>query len=149
MRAELERARGLKFVNLESPYFAEASVDEVTGFSVSATLGGLLAANRSHFRSPRVQVRVGSLQIRQHELRRQRIYLWSNYDVDRLPLENNYDLLRRYLWLAIDRAYKSAVESIARKRAALKNISIGEQPDDFTKAAPVKTGGPGAASYLR
>jgi len=60
MRAELERARGLKFVNLESPYFAEASVDEVTGFSVSATLGGLLAANRSHFRSPRVQVRVGS-----------------------------------------------------------------------------------------
>jgi len=46
--------------------------------------------------------------------------------------------LRRYLWLAIDRAYKSAVESIARKRAALKNISIGEQPDDFTKAAPVK-----------
>ena len=138
MRAELERARALKFVNLESPYFADASVDEVTGFSVSATLGGLLGVNRSHFRSPRVQVRVGSYKFDNTNYVGSGFTYGSNYDVDRLPLENNYDLLRRYLWLAIDRAYKSAVESIARKRAALKNISIGEQPDDFTKAAPVK-----------
>jgi TldD protein len=138
MRAELERARALTFVNLESPYFADASVDEVSGFSVSATLGGLLAANRSHFRSPRVQVRVGSYKFDNTNYVGSGFTYGSNYDVDRLPLENNYDLLRRYLWLAIDRAYKSAVESIARKRAALKNISIGEQPDDFTKAAPVK-----------
>jgi len=138
MRAELERARALKFVNLESPYFAEATVDEVYGFSASATLGGLLAANRSQFRSPRVQVRVGSYKFDNTNYIGSGFTYGSNYDVDRLPLENNYDLLRRYLWLAIDRAYKSAVESIARKRAALKNISIGEQPDDFAKAEPVK-----------
>ena len=62
----------------------------------------------------------------------------SNYDVDHLPLEDNYDLLRRYLWLSIDRAYKSSVEAIARKRAALKNLSVAEQPDDFAKADPLK-----------
>ena len=67
----------------------------------------------------------------------------SNYDVDRLPLEDNYELLRRYLWLAIDRAYKSAVEAISRKRAALKNVSVSEQPDDFAKADPVQTHRPG------
>jgi len=138
MRAELERARALKFVNLESPYFVEATVDEVTGFSASATLGGLLSANRSHFRSPRVQVRVGDYKFDNTNYVGSGFTYGSNYDVDRFPLENNYDLLRRYLWLSIDRAYKSAVESIARKRAALKNISIGEQPDDFAKAEPVK-----------
>src|SRR6266849_53363 len=138
MRAELERARALTFVNLESPYFADASVDEVSGFSVSATLGGLLAANRSHFRSPRVQVRVGSYKFDNTNYVGSGFTYGSNYDVNRLPLENNYDLLRRYLWLAIDRAYKSAVESIARKRAALRNITVSEQIEDFAKAAPLK-----------
>jgi len=65
-------------------------------------------------------------------------FFGGNYDVDRLPLDNNYELFRRDLWLAIDRTYKSAVESISRKRAALKNVSIGEQPDDFGKAAPLR-----------
>lgn len=138
MRAELERARALKFVSLESPYFVQASLEDVTGFTATATLGGLLSANRSHFRSPRVQVRVGDYKFDNTNYVGSGFTYGSNYDVDRFPLEDNYDLLRRYLWLSIDRAYKSAVESIARKRAALKNISIGEQPDDFAKAEPVK-----------
>src|SRR5712664_1127335 len=62
MRAELTRARDLKFANLESPYYAEANVDDVFGFTTSATMGGLLSANALHFRSPRVHVRVGSYQ---------------------------------------------------------------------------------------
>jgi hypothetical protein len=138
MRGELQRARGLKFANLESPYYVDASVDDTTGFTASATLGGLLSANRSHFRSPRVEVRVGDYKFDNTNYVGSSYNYASNYDVDRLPLENNYELLRRYLWLAIDRAYKSSVESIARKRAALRNLSVGEQPDDFAKAEPVK-----------
>ena len=57
MRAEIDRSRDLKFAGLESPYYVEANVDDVNGFTVSATLGGLLSANLVHFRSPRVQVR--------------------------------------------------------------------------------------------
>src|SRR5882762_5224805 len=44
MRAELDRARNLKFDNLESPYYVEANVDDVNGFTATATLGGLLSA---------------------------------------------------------------------------------------------------------
>src|SRR6266436_3099779 len=145
MRAELDRARDLKFANLESPYYVEANVDDVTGFTVSATLGGLLSANRLHFRSPRVHVRVGSYKFDNTNYIGSGYTYGSNYDVDRLPLEDNYELLRRYLWLAIDRAYKSAVEAISRKRAALKNLSVTEQPDDFAKADPVKRIDPVAA----
>src|SRR5579885_2615108 len=39
-----------------------------------------------------------------------------------------------YLWLETDRAYKSALEAISRKRAALKNVAVSEQIDDFAKA---------------
>ena len=64
MHAELDRSHDLKFANLESPYYVEANVDDVTGFTATATLGGLINANRLHFRSPRVHVRVGELQVR-------------------------------------------------------------------------------------
>src|SRR6266478_5526572 len=130
MRAELDRAHNLKFANLESPYYVEANVDDVTSFNASATLGGLLNATHGHFRAPRVEVRVGSYKFDNTNYVGSGYTYGSNYDVDRLPLEDNFELLRRYLWLAIDRSYKSAVESISRKRAALKNVSIGEQPDD-------------------
>jgi PmbA/TldA metallopeptidase C-terminal domain len=138
MRAELDRARNLTFANLESPYYVEANIDDVASFTASATLGGLLSANRGHFRSPRVEVRVGNYKFDNTNYIGSGYIYGSNYDVDRLPLEDNFELLRRYLWLAIDRAYKSAVESISRKRAALKNVSIGEQPDDFAPAEPLR-----------
>ncbi len=138
MRAELDRARDLKFDGLESPYFVEVDVDDLTGFSALATLGGLLTSNHQHSRSPRVEVRVGNYRFDNTNYVGSGYIFGSNYDVDRLPLENDYELLRRYLWLGIDRAYKSAVESIARKRAALKNVSIGEQPDVFGKVEPLR-----------
>ncbi|HTM51587.1 MAG TPA: metallopeptidase TldD-related protein [Bryobacteraceae bacterium] len=148
MKAEIERARELKFENLESPYYVEVNVDDVHGFSTSATLGGLISANRPHFRSPRVQVRVGSYKFDNTNYVGSGFTYGSNYDVDRLPLDDNLLLLRRYLWLAIDRAYKSAVEAIARKRAALKNVSLAEHIDDFAKAEPVKRVEPvSAASF--
>jgi TldD protein len=138
MRAELDRARDLKFANLESPYYVEANIDDVSGFSAVATLGGLLSAGHVHHRAPRVEVRVGDYKFDNTNYVGSGYFFGSNYDVDRLPLDNNDELLRRDLWLSIDRAYKSAVESISRKRAALKNVSIGEQPDDFGKVEPLK-----------
>src|SRR5262249_19171848 len=138
MRAEVGRSKELKFANLESPYYVEANVDDVYGFTAFATLGGLITANRLRFRSPRMQVRVGDYKFDNTNYVGSALTYGSNYDVDRLPLENDFQLLRRYLWLSIDRAYKSAVEAISRKRAALKNLSVIEQPDDFSKAEPLK-----------
>ena len=57
----------------------------------------------------------------------------------RFPLEGSYDLVRRYFWLATDAAYKSAVEAIARKRAALRNVAeSGDRLDDFGRVAPLR-----------
>jgi hypothetical protein len=78
-------------------------------------------------------VRVGSYQFDNTN------YVGSAGDVgSHFPIENSYMVLRRYLWLATDHAYKSAVETMARKRAALKNMSAGEPIPDFAHADPVK-----------
>jgi hypothetical protein len=43
------------------------------------------------------------------------------------------------LWLATDRAYKTAEEAIARKRSSLKNMNVTQQLPDFSKALAVQS----------
>jgi predicted Zn-dependent protease len=123
--------------NLEGPYFVEYLLDEEEAFTVTANLGALLSREHQRFRSPEIHVRIGD-------------YKFDNtnfpgggggsrYDLERFPLEDNYPLLRRYFWLLTDGAYKSAVEGISRKRAALRNLQQGDQLNDFAHAEPVKS----------
>ena len=46
--------------------------------------------------------------------------------------------MRRYLWLATDQNYKAAVDSLARKRAALNNVAARDPIADFARAEPVQ-----------
>jgi len=135
MRDEIERSRQLSLPNLEPPYFIQYGVDEQETFTVSASLGGLLSRRRERFRSPEVQVRVGSYKFDNSNFGGGGG--GSRYDLERFPVENSYPVLRRYLWLETDSAYKGAVETLSRKRAALRNITQNEPLDDFAHAEPV------------
>jgi len=59
MHDEIERSRKLTVSNLEAPYFIEYLIDDEESFSVTASLGGLVARRHERFRSPDVHVRVG------------------------------------------------------------------------------------------
>ncbi len=53
------------------------------------------------------------------------------------PIEDENPLvLRQYLWLATDSAFKGSLQSIARKRAALRNVTVSEELPDFAPAQP-------------
>lgn len=136
MHDEMERARKLTLNNLEAPYFVQYLIDESDNFAVSASLGGVVSRRRSRYREPEVKVRVGDYKFDNSNFAGGGG--GSRYDLQRFPLENSYPLLRRYLWLETDSAYKSAVEAISRKRAALRNMSQNEQLNDFAHAEPVK-----------
>jgi hypothetical protein len=138
MRDELSRSRNLKVLSLEGPYYIDYSIDDMSGFEVSASLGGLVSVRHSQQRLPAIDVRVGDYKFDNTNYAGSGFRFGTHYDIERFPLENAYGVLRRFLWLGTDSAYKSAVEAISRKRAALKNISAGEQLDDFAKAEPVK-----------
>ena len=59
------------------------------------------------------------------------------YDLRSFPIEDENPLvLRQYLWLATDSAFKGSLQSIARKRAALRNVTVNEQLPDFAPAQP-------------
>jgi hypothetical protein len=137
MRDELQHSQGLDSVNLEKPYFVSYTVEDADVFEASASLGGLIGTTSSRFRVPRIQVRVGSYQFDNTN------YVGSGGESGgHFPIENAYMVLRRDLWLSTDEAYKLAVEAMARKRAALKNMSAGEPIPDFAHADPVKVRDP-------
>ena len=136
MHDELERSAKLSLNNLEAPYFVEYVIDESENFSVSASLGGLVSRRREHFREPEIHVRVGDYKFDNTNFGGG-FNSGTRYDLERFPLENSYPLLRRYLWLETDSAYKSSVEAISRKRAAVRNIQQTDQLNDFAHAEPV------------
>ncbi len=137
MHDEMERSKTLSLPNLEKPYFIEYGMDEAETFSVSATLGGLVAKRHDRFREPEVEVRVGDYKFDNTNYAG-RFGGGSQYDLSRFPLDNAYPVLRRYLWLETDSAYKSAVEALSRKRAALRNLTQTDQISDFAHADPVQ-----------
>ena len=141
MRDEMERSRQLRVVGAggdDLPYFISYTVSDQENFSVAATLGAVTSVNRNRYRAPRIEDRVGSYDFDNTGHVFSGYYSGSRFDSSPWPLDDDYQALRESLWLATDHAYKAAVESIARKRAALN--SVAESPEklpDYSKAEPV------------
>lgn len=137
MHDEVERARKISLENLPAPYFVQIGLDASENFNVSAMLGGIVSRRHESFRAPDVQVRVGSYAFDNTNYVGSGFGFGSRYDLGPFPLDNSYPVMRRYFWLETDSAYKSAVEAISRKQAALRNITQAEKLNDFAHAPVV------------
>ena len=56
-----------------------------------------------------------------------------------LPMELNYDILRRELWLATDGCYKQTAEVFSKKESSLKNKQRNDTTEDFKLLPPQTT----------
>ena len=143
MKDELERSRQLRVVGGggdDTPYFISYTLDDNDSFEVSASLGAVTSVGRNRFRLPNIEVRVGSYDFDNTGHIYSGIYTGSRYDTEPFPLDDNYRALRENFWLGTDHAYKAAVESIARKRAALTNAAAtAEKLAGFSPAEPVQS----------
>jgi TldD protein len=140
MRDELDRSKQLRIVGGgdEVPYFISYMLSDVENYRVNASLGAVISSEHSRVRVPNIQVRVGSYDFDDTGHIFSGIYTGSRLD-GAWPLDDSYQNLREALWLGTDRAYKTALESIARKRAALNNANApAEKLGDFSKVDPVR-----------
>jgi hypothetical protein len=140
MREELERSKQLRMVGGgdDSPYFFSYDLTDTNEFHVGAVLGSPIAVSHVHFRSPQVDVRVGSYDFDDTGHLFSGRYTGARYD-NKFPLDDDYLALRDALWLATDTAYKTAIESMSRKRAALNAAAAQtEKLPDFSHVEPVK-----------
>jgi TldD protein len=136
MREEMERSKAkLKLDNVAAPYYIEYRVTEIDQEEASAVFGALRGQQRDHGRLLRVVVRVG-------DYKQDSFYGTGEGTVDLVASDNDVFAIRQRIWLATDRAYKSATESLSAKQAALKQLKVDVQVDDFAKADPVEDIGP-------
>ncbi len=136
MREELDRARALRVVNLDPPYYIEYALDDAVAFNTSATLGGLVSSRLGRYRLPRVRVRVGDYKFDNTNSVFADYAPGARFEAEQLPLDDNPAAIRHSFWLVTDRAYKGAVEALAGKRAALRNVTETETLNDFARAEP-------------
>ena len=167
MRDELARSmKKLQLETLQKPYFIAYRSVDMANCVVNASFGALVlsaceppsgAGFRS--RSMNVEVRVGDY-VRDNTNFFSPLGLGGvlrlNNGLVPVPLEDNYDELRRQLWLATDSAYKNALDIYAKKKAALENRTrtddapdfSNEQPFTFEDSAPAANWNPAEAEAL-
>ena len=139
-----ELARSMKELQLEDaekPYFLAYRVFENATGSATASLGGLLSVNNGHNRQLVVELRVGDYDFDNTNFMSLRNASAMLPTVAALSVDDDYDTLRRQIWLATDTAYKRALDALAGKRAALQNKTQVEEVADFTREEPYRFDG--------
>jgi TldD protein len=136
MRAELERSKArLKMDQVDAPYYIDYRVVDSDQYSAEAAFGSLRTDVRVRFRFVRVVVRIG-------DYKQDSYFSQGEGTLDIMPVDDDVLALRHQLWLATDRAYKTAAESLTSKQAQLKQLTIDQPVDDFAHADPVQSVGP-------
>jgi predicted Zn-dependent protease len=136
---EMQRSmQKLQMEHLERPYFISYQVTEDETTRVSATLGSVVTSARDHVRRLSVSVRVGDYALDSSGFRPgpQAMAVRLGGGVTILPLDDDYQELRRQIWLATDRAYKVALEDLAGKRASLEERNRTGDVASFSRVAP-------------
>ena len=137
MRDELDRSmKQLQLEQLEKPYFISYHVQDRTSLDTSATFGALLSGGLARARYLTVQVRVGDYQSDNSNFMTYPPAANGLTENILLPVDDDYQELRRQIWLATDTAYKEALEMLSRKRGALENRKARENLPDFSKEQP-------------
>jgi len=137
---EINRTVGrLKLGEHPTPYFAAFMGKQTKYVNIYGAFGALDRIDSGRGRSLGVDLRVGDYKF--DSSGSSNSYFSSPYDAyygDRMmALDDDYDSLRRALWLQCDGKYKRAIEDLEKKKAVLRQKKVDNLPDSFTKTEPV------------
>jgi predicted Zn-dependent protease len=137
MADELARSMSsLRLKDQPAPYYIEYEVEDRLATRVTARHGALVEDLNGRSRTLRVGVRVGDYTFDSSLFNAPAgggvVALQADGSIS-APLDDEYDAMRRQIWLATDTAYKRAVSIFARKKAAFQNRTEEETPPDFSR----------------
>jgi predicted Zn-dependent protease len=139
MHDELARSvEKLRIEGLDKPYFIAYRVLDRSEQGVRATFGSLSERSQSHNRFAVVEVRVGDYKLDNTNFFSPSVFGRRPAGFAVLPLDDDYNELRRHLWLATDDAYKYALEQLSQKRAFLQNKNRTQEVPDLTREEPLQ-----------
>ncbi len=139
MRDEMQRSmKELRLQGADGPYFIAYKIVDSDRSTAEASFGSLLGSNQARSRTLSVSVRVGSYELDNSNAPATGNALMVLLEAfgagsAQLPLDDNYEELRRRIWLATDASYKKAVEDLSAKKAKLASEDKSESIPDFSK----------------
>src|ERR1700730_16463342 len=143
MQDEMARSMSeLLMKDAPPPYYIAYELQDRTLTDAAGRLGAVVARPPHHIRVLRVEVRVGSYDFDSSRFAMQGFGPGNaplTGETTLAPLDDDYDALRREIWITTDEAYKRAVNVFARKKAAFQNRSTTDPIPDFSKETAVET----------
>ena len=133
MQDELQRTiERLRLEDLARPHFVAYLVLETQSLELEGNFGGIERPRSSSTRRLQVEVRVGSREFDDSHFLDRRGQGYRPLTAT-LPVEDDYDALRAEIWTLTDRAYKAALERLARKTVYRDANNIREVLPDLTE----------------
>lgn len=137
MNDELQRNKaGLTLADAGTPFFISYVYASSRSFQITGSLGALIDSYEKPWSS------IGSVQVLLGDYHRTSA---SRYDGQftkmGMPIDANYDAIRRSFWLASDYAYKNTLQEFAWKKANQKANPLTEEEekmDDLSKIQPIE-----------
>ena len=146
MQDEMKRSMAeLRMKGEAAPYYIAYEVLDRTMSDVSGRLGAIVENPPRRTRTLRVEVRVGDYTFDSSRFVVQGFGGGAGLSGETViaPLDDDYDAMRREIWLTTDTAYKRAITMFARKKAAFQNRTASDPIPDFSQEPPVETMLPG------
>jgi hypothetical protein len=142
MEDEMKRSMSeLRMKDEAAPYFIAYEVLDRTISDISGRLGALVENPPRRTRTLRVEVRVGDYTFDSSRFVVQGFGGGAGLSGETViaPLDDDYDAMRRELWITTDSAYKRAISMFARKKAAFQNRTASDPIADFSREPAVET----------
>ncbi len=146
MQDEMKRAMdGLRVKNEPPPYYIAYAIEDTASLRLATKLGAVISDSPDRARMFRVEVRVGdyafdsSRFLGGFDSDPGILPLYAQYMLS-APLDDDYDVMRRQMWLATDVAYKHALQMLSKKKAAAQSRVADPDPiPDFSRETPKET----------
>jgi predicted Zn-dependent protease len=142
MQDEMQRSMAeLRMKGEAPPYYIAYEVLDRTMSDVSGRLGAIVANPPRRTRTLRVEVRVGDYSFDSSRFVLQGFGGAAGLFGETVlaPLDDDYDAMRREIWITTDAAYKRAITTFARKKAAFQNRAASDPIPDFSAEPAVET----------
>ena len=119
------------------PYYIAYEVLDRTMSDVSGRLGAIVENPPRRTRTLRVEVRVGDYTFDSSRFVMQGFGGGAGLTGETViaPLDDDYDAMRREIWMTTDTAYKRAITMFARKKAAFQNRAASDPIPDLLTGA--------------
>ena len=141
MQDEMKRSMAeLRMKGEAAPYYIAYEVLDRTMTDVAGRLGAIVESPPRRTRTLRVEVRVGDYTFDSSRFVIQGFGGGGGLMGETViaPLDDDYDAVRREIWITTDAAYKRAITMFARKKAAFQNRTASDPIPDYSQEPPVE-----------